>query len=213
MNNPSYVLIKADAVQIPLRNESVSLVIATPPYIGTARLHIRGFCTSDPDVHWELITLFLNEATRIVKPHGHIVLISSRKPLEKSRGARHIVFHVLQKHVSLGCSILKQIRSEVFLTHYTDVKAFPWWALPIQLYMALLVRYSKTGEVIAHIFSGSGNSGIAALRMKRRPILIDLYYHRQTKKRLDKTIQSMGSKAFSITRPIFPLDIWCHTPI
>jgi len=193
---PIYLLIKADAVQIPLGNESVSLIIATPPYIGATRLHMRGYCTRDPDAHRARIALFLNEATRIVKPRGHVVLISSRKPVEKLRGARRIVFYVLQKQFSRGCWTLKQIGSELFLTHYVDVKAFPWWALPIRLYKALLSRYSKAGEIVAHIFSGSGNGGIAALTMKRRPILIDLYYHKQTKKRFNKILQSTRSKAF-----------------
>jgi len=194
MNGPLYLLLRADAGQIPLPNDSVSLVIATPPYIGARRLHKRGFCTSDADEHQALITQFLGEATRIVKRHGYVLLISSRKPMEKSKGARYIVFDVLQKRISRGCWIHKQIRSEVFLTHYMDVKNFPWWALPIRLYQAVVGRYSKPGETVAHIFSGSGNGAIAALELARRPVLIDLYYHRQTKRRLNKWIQSMRPK-------------------
>jgi len=194
MNVLPYLLIKGDARQIPLSNDSVSLLIATPPYFGATRLHIRGYCTSDPDAHRKLITRFLSEATRVVRPQGHVLLISRRKPVEKLLGARHIVFHVLQKQVSRGRWILKQIRSEASVTHYVDVKNFPWWALSIRLYKALLGRYSKAGEIVAHIFFGSGNCGIAALESARKPVLIDLYYHKQIKRRLDKRIQSMRPK-------------------
>lgn len=197
MNTPVYLLIRADARQIPLRNKSVSLVIATPPYFGVRRLHKRGFCTSDADEHEALITQFLSEAMRIVKRHGYVLLISSRKPTAKSKGARYIVFHVLQKRISRGCWTHKQIRSEVFLTHYMHVTNFHWWALSIRLYQALVGRYSKPAETVAHIFSGSGNGAIAALELARRPVLIDLYYHRQTKRRLDKWIHSMRPKMVS----------------
>ncbi len=188
---PLYLLLKANAGQIPLPTNSVSLVIATPPYIGVRRRRKGDFCTSDPEEYATLMARFLTEGTRIVRPYGHILLILRRPRIRRSRGARLVVFDVLQKRVLRGCSIRKRTKSETFLTHYVDVKDFPWWALPVRLYRSLIDRYSRPGETVAHVFSGSGNGGIAALELARRPILIDLHYHRQVRRRLDRKMESM----------------------
>lgn len=44
-----YLLLKANGGQIPLSNNSVSLVIATPPYLGERHHRKEDFCTSDPE--------------------------------------------------------------------------------------------------------------------------------------------------------------------
>lgn len=189
-NAQRYLLLKADAGQIPLRHNCVSFVIATPPYLGAKRFRRGDYCTGDLELYRAQISRFLTEAVRIVEPYRHIVLISRRPPVRKSRGARTIIFHLLQKRIVRGCWTHKYIRSIEFQTHYMDVKAFPsWWALPIKLYRTLLDRYSQPGETVAHVFSGSGNSCIAALEMGRKPVLIDLHYHRRIRRRLNKRIQ------------------------
>jgi len=189
--SPGYLLLKADAGQIPLRDSCVSFVIATPPYLGTKRFRRGEYCTRDPELYRAQISRFLTEAVRIVEPNRYIVLISSRPPVRKSRGARTIMFHLLQKRIFRGCWTHKHIKKIEFQTHYMDVKPFPtWWALPIKLYRTLLDRYSQSGETVAHVFSGSGNSCIAALESGRKPVLIDLHYHRRIRRRLNKRIQS-----------------------
>lgn len=190
----SYLLLKADASQIPLKNDSVSLVIATPPGLGVKRRRKGDYCTSDPEEYALLITKFLKEAARILKPGRRILLISSSPPRGKSKGARRVVFHVLQKRISRDHWTHGRIKSETFLTHYVNVKNFPWWALSVRLYRNLIRRYSRPGEIVAHVFSGSGNGGIAALELARKPILIDLHYHRQTRRRLNERIQSIRAK-------------------
>lgn len=186
-----YLLLKANGCQIPLSNNSVSLVIATPPYLGERGRRKEDFCTSDPEEYAVLMARFLTEATRIVRPRGHILLILKRPRIRRSRGHRLVVFDVLQKQALRANWIRNHIKSETFLTHYVDVKYSTWWALPVRLYRSLIDRYSRPGEIVAHVFSGSGNCGIAALELARRPILIDLYYHRQVRRRLDKKIESM----------------------
>jgi len=198
-----YLLLKADASQIPLKNNSVSLVIATPPGLGVKRRRKRDYCTSDQEEYDLLMTKFLKEATRILKPCRHILLISSRPERVKSKGARRVVFHVLQKRVSRGHWTHERIKSETFLTHYVDMRNFPWWALSVRLYRNLILRYSEPGEIVAHIFSGSGNGGIAALELARKPVLIDLLYQRQTRRRLDERIKSIRPK---INLSIFPVE-------
>jgi hypothetical protein len=194
MNPLPYLLVKADAGDLPLSGDSVSLVIATPPYMGTIRLRRGSFCTNNSSEYLRLRRQFLCEATRIVKPNAHILLSSRRKPAEKSRGARYIIFQVFKKQRSDSSWTRKQVGFEVFRTHYVDVETFPWWGLPVCLYKALLRRYSKVGDTVAHVFCGSGNGGIGALELGRKPILVDLYYHRQTRRRLDRRIRSMLAK-------------------
>jgi len=189
-STPPYLLLKANAGQIPLLDNCVSLVIATPPYVGTKRFRRGEYCTSDVEVYRAQISGFLTEAIRIVEPSRHIVLISSRPPVRKSSGARTVTFHLLQKQISHGGWNCKRVKSIDVRTHYVDVKNFPWWALPIKLYRDLLQRYSRPGETVAHVFSGSGNSCIAALESGRRAVLIDLHYHRLVRRRLNKWIQS-----------------------
>lgn len=148
---------------------------------------------------------FLTESTRIVRPRGHILLILRRSRIRRSRGRRLVVFDVLQKQALRGYWIRKHIKWETFRTHYVDVKFSSWWALPVRLYRSLIDRYSRPGEIVAHVFSGSGNSGIAALELARKPILIDLYYHKQVKRRLDKKIESMRRmRVFSSSSHLSP---------
>jgi hypothetical protein len=189
-----YLLAKADASQIPLKDNSVSLVIATPPNLGVKRRRKRDYCTSDQEEYALLMTKFLKEAIRILKPRRHILLISSLPGRRKSKGARRVVFHVLQKRVSRYRWTHVRIKSETFLTHYVEVRNFPWWALSVWLYRNLIRRYSEPGEIVAHIFSGSGNGGIAALELARKPVLIDLHYQRQTRWRLDDRIRGIRPK-------------------
>jgi hypothetical protein len=204
-----YLLLKADASQIPLANNSVSLVIATPPDLGVKHRPKGDYCTSDPTEYRLLIGRFLKEATRIVKPGRKILLISDRFQIGKSKGARRVVFNVLQKRISGGHWSVEHLKSVTFLTHYTKVRNFPWWALATRLYRNLICRYSDIGEIVAHVFSGSGNGGIAALELARKPVLIDLHYHRQVKERLGKEATVHTSKD---APPFFGLDKISKSP-
>jgi hypothetical protein len=184
-----YLVLQADAGHIPLRDNCVSLVIATPPYIGTRPSRPGDYCTADPAIHQRWMARFLAEATRIVKPQRHIALISNRPPRGRRRGARLIVFQVLRKRRRRARWGPERVRSVRFRTRYMDAKGFPYWALPRKLYRELLERYSRPGETIAHVFAGSGNGGIAALAAGRRPILIDLHYLKQIRRRLDRQVR------------------------
>jgi hypothetical protein len=188
MNGSPYLLVKASADHIPLTNDSVSLVIATPPIFGVRHRPKADYCTSDPEEYDLFISRFLKEATRIVQPRRHLLLVESRIQPRGSKGARPVIFHVLQKQMSHGHWTHQRIRSETFFTHFLDVKDFPWWAFSLRLYRSLIRRYSEPGEIVAHVFSGSGNGAIAALELGRMPILIDLHYHRQIRRRLRKKV-------------------------
>jgi hypothetical protein len=188
INGSPYLLVKASADQIPLAKNSVSLVIATPPIFGARHRPKADYCTSDPEEYDLFIRRFLKEATRIVQPRRHILLLETRTQPRGSKGARPIIFHILQKRMSHGRWAHQRIRSETFFTHFLDVKDFPWWAFSLRLYRSLIRRYSKPGEIVTHVFSGSGNGAIAALELGRMAILIDLHYHRQIRRRLLKKV-------------------------
>jgi hypothetical protein len=197
LNSPGYLLIKASANRIPLRDNAVRLVIATPPIFGVKHRPKADYCTSDLKEYDLLISKFLTQAMQIVEPGGYILLVESRIEPRGSRGARRIIFHVLQKRRLHGRWIPQGIRSETFLTHFLDVKGFPWWAFSLRLYRTLIQRYSRPGDIVLHVFSGSGNGAIAALQLGRTPILIDLHYHRQVGRRLRKWIQEHSASLAS----------------
>ena len=134
-----------------------------------------------------MLTEFLDEAVRIARPHAHILLTEGGYQGRGRRGARPIVFHVLQKN-SKDRPAFRRIGSARFHTHFMCVRNFPWCALSFQLYSMLIQRYSKPGDLVAHVFSGSGNGAIAALALGRKPVLIDLHYHRLVAKRLRRAV-------------------------
>ena len=189
MKHAPFFLLKARAEQIPLRDNSVSLVIATPPYLGVKRIPQKDCCTQDPEQYDALLARFLDEATRIVKPGGHILLHTDEWPAYSIRGSAQIVFQVFQKCVRRGLWAHRWVGSRTFRRRYRSVEGCRWAALPIRLYRDLVRGYSKPGEVVAHVFSGSGNGAIAALQSSRKPLLLDLHYHRQIKRRLNERIQ------------------------
>ncbi len=183
-------LLKADAGQLPLRQECVSFVVATPPYLGEKCYRRGDFCTANPEHYGAGLSRYLAEAGRIVQPWRFVALISSRPPRSSTRGVRLIRFHILQKRVVRSRWTLQCIRSLRFRTHYVDVKNFLWWALPVKLYRTLLERYTRPGEAVAHVFSGSGNCALAALQSDRRPLLIDLHHHREIRRRLIRRLRA-----------------------
>lgn len=183
---PLFLVVKANAGQLPIKKNSVDLVFATPPYIGARVLRKGDYCTSNPKEYKSMIGTFLAEAIKMLKPYGHLLITSSRPPSGGYRGGRKIVFRVLQKKADCGGWIFKPARLEIFFTHYMLVEPMCWWALPIRVYQSLLQRYSVPDDVVAHVFSGTGNGGIAALEMRRKAVLIDLHYHRDVMRRLNR---------------------------
>jgi DNA modification methylase len=83
----------------------------------------------------------------------------------------------------------REIGRETFIARYTWVGNLPWAALPLWLYREIVRRHSRPGDIVVHLFSGSGNGGLAALGLFRRPVLIDLHYHREVKRRLKKSLR------------------------
>jgi len=183
---PPFLVVKANAGQLPIKKDSVGLVIATPPYIGARVFRNGDYCTSNPKEYKSMIDTFLAEAIKMLKPYGHLLITSSRPPSGGYKGGRKIVFRVLQKRADRGGWISKPARFEIFFTHYMLVEPMCWWALPIRVYQSLLQRYSAVDDVVAHVFSGTGNGGIAALELRRKVVLIDLHYHRDVMRRLNR---------------------------
>jgi DNA modification methylase len=193
-----YLLLKATAGQIPLRTNSADLVIATPPYVGERRTHPGEYCTRDGAEFEGFMARFLDEAIRIARPHGFVLLHARRPERRMPDGKKPIVFSVLQKRAGKPATL----GSRTFKTRYSRVGNFSWVALPIWLYRGLLHRYSRPGDLVVHLFSGSGNGGMAALEMSRNPVLIDLHYHRQVNRRLKKSLTRLRRQTLS-TKPHF----------
>jgi len=183
-----FLIIKADAGYLPLKAGSVDLLLATPPYIGAKRLRKGDYCTNDRSQYRAFITSFLHEATRILKPGGYLLMTPSRPPLKKHVGARFVKFNVLRKDPFDPDWIWNVIACKMYWTHFVGFESC-WWAGRPSLYRDLLQCYSSAGDTVVHVFSGSGNSGIAALSLGRKPVMIDLHYHRHMLKRLRRYIR------------------------
>jgi DNA modification methylase len=178
-NSCAFLLLKADALHIPLAANSVDLVIATPPFAGEKRFHRREFCSTSLDKYAAMTQKFMCEALRIVRPSGYILFHTSTslRPMPK-------IFDVFQKRKMHGGWIAGQVDTERHFVRNVSVRNFCWKALPVPFYRDLIERYSHPGDAVLHVFSGCGNGGLAAIASGRKAILLDLYYHRLVKHRV-----------------------------
>lgn len=179
----NYLVIKADAGQLPLRSISADMMIATPPFIGAIRFRKGDYCTDDATEYKRWIAGFLGEAMRTMKPGAYLLMSGSREPRLIGVGKRRVEFGVFRKQQQNGRWAFRRIRTEAFWTHFMRVRSC-WWACRPSLYRELILKYSKPGDAVVHVFSGSGNSGVAALAANRIPILIDRHYQRDALRRL-----------------------------
>ena len=182
-----FLLLRATAAQIPLQTSSADLVIATPPYVGERRTRPGQYCTSDGKEFERFVAQWLAEATRVIKPGGHVLLHARRPRRRTPEGKKPLLFAVFRKQARQA----EKIGREIFTTRYSRVRNLPWVALPVWLYREIIRRHSHPGDVVVHLFSGSGNSGLAALELSRRPVLIDLHYHRAVSRRLKKSVRRL----------------------
>jgi hypothetical protein len=188
-----FLVIKADAGQLPLKSRSVKLVLATPPYIGATCLRKGDYCTSDPTEYRSLIHRFVAEVDRVLKPYGYLLITPESPPSTTHVGARFVKFNVFRKDPFDPYWALKTVARETYWTHFVRVESC-WWAARPSLYRRLLHQYSRIGDIVVHVFSGSGNSGIAALADGRKPVLIDLHYHRNALRRLRRYFRQRESR-------------------
>lgn len=192
-----FLVIKADAGHLPLKSRCVSLVLATPPYIGARRFRKGDYCTSDPIQYRSFINTFLVEANRILKLRGHLLILPPRAPSTTRVGARLVKFNVLRKDPFDHDWTRKIKGCETCWTHFVRFESC-WWAARPRVYRSLMQRYSSVGDTVVHVFSGSGNSGVAALEVGRKPVLIDLHYHRNALRRLRQYVRQCESKGHSV---------------
>ena len=197
---PPYLLIRGRAENIPLRDQAVGLVIATPPYRGATRVPQKECCTKNDGQYDALLCRILEEAARILKPGAYMLLHTRWPPIKRIAGVQPMEFQVFRRPFRGGRFAMEWVRKERFLARFTHVKGIPWLALPVWLYRSLIRRYSKPGHMVVHVFSGSGNSAVAALGLSRVPVLLDLHYHRAVKRRInnwirrEKTIQVFAAR-------------------
>ena len=184
---PPWLLLKANALRLPLRSSSVAFAIATPPHFGVKNLGRDGFCTGDKREFRALVSGVERECLRVLKPGGYAAFNTRQGRTRLSKP-----FQIFQKRRSGRGWQLHLVRAHNFRVHYVDVDGFWWWALPLSVYTRLLERYSQPGEVVAHIFCGSGNGGMAIVRAHRKAVLVDLHYHTLSQRRLRRQWRALG---------------------
>ena len=194
MNESPYLLLKASATHVPLAADSVNLIIATPPYLGERRTRKHQFCARSQDERDAHLACFLEEAARLLRPGGNVLLHWTKPKMRSPRSKVQIVFDALKKRVENGTGRLDSVAPQSFSVHYEDLDGFSWFALPSHVYRALIKHYSRRGDTVVHVFAGSGNGGIAALELSRRPVLIDLHYHRFILRRLERHRRSRAKE-------------------
>ena len=176
-----WMLLKANALALPLRPASLDFVLATPPHLGVKNLGANEFCTGDARQFRDLLEGVKRECLRVLKPGAHVALNA-----RQGRTRIFKPFDVLQKRRRGGQWRLEKVRTLVFRAPYVDVEGFWWWALPVSVYADLLRRYTRPGDVVAHVFCGSGNGGLAIVRAARKAVMIDLHYHALSQRRMKR---------------------------
>ena len=181
----SFLLLKASADQLPLAHNSASLVIATPPYLGARALRRHEYGARQASEYDQLMAKMFSEATRVVKPGGHILLHTNYPAVFRPQRKRSVIFTVHRKSGG-GRQRLRALEPVAFSTRHVYLKGFSWPALPVWVYRSLVQKYSRPGDLTVHVFSGSGNGGVAAMELGRKVALVDLHYHRQVQRRLGR---------------------------
>ena len=164
---------------------AISFIIATPPNFGITRLGERGFCTTDEKKYRAMTTTLQAECLRVLKPGAYFALYVNTDDIRKT-------FHLFQK--SRGAKRQKFLRRNamVFRVPYIRIPGRWWYALPVSTYRTLIDRYSRKEELVVHLFSGSGNSALAAAAIKRPIVLVDRHYHARTLRRLRQRPEMRG---------------------
>jgi hypothetical protein len=186
-----YLLVKATAEHLPLAGETTGLVLMTPPYFGTRRVPRRECNTTDLAAYTTLLGRALDEAARIAKPGGYILFHSNLRS-ERSAGNIPVVRFDVFRRIGRGadCTIEAAGHREVRV-HLEQVEGVKWQGLPVRTYEMLLRRYSRPGEIVTHVFSGTGNSALAALTLRRIPVLVDLHHHRIVRRRIHRHVRQL----------------------
>lgn len=187
-----YLLLKATAEKLPVADGMAGLVLVTPPYFGARRVP-RGECnTFDLDTYASFLGRSLDEAARIARPGAYILFHTDRLPMQRIANVPRVRFEVFRKSRSSGCVMREAGQWEVAV-HLARVDGVKWLGLPVRIYEMLLRKYSRPGEIVVHVFSGTGNSALAAFPLGRIPVLVDLHHHRVVRRRLERRLQMLGA--------------------
>jgi DNA modification methylase len=172
---------------LPLARDTIPFIIATPPVFGVKRLGERGFCTRDGTRYERMLGELKAECLRILKPDGFMVQFVHSGDIRK-------IFEVFQKQRRGRRWQLSRRRTIVFRAPYVLLPGFWWYALSVSIYSNLIARFTDEGDLVAHVFSGSGNSAIAAAALRRPVALFDLHYHERTRPRLRHRLRASAQR-------------------
>lgn len=187
-----YLLLKANAATLPVADGVAGLVFVTPPYFGAGRVPRRECNTVDLDAYSGFLGRVLDEAARIARPGAYILFHTDRLPMRRAGNIPRVRFEVFRRSKSTGCAMREAGRWEVAM-HLARVDGVKWLGLPVHAYEMLLRKYSRPGEIMVHVFSGTGNSALAAFALGRIPVLVDLHHHRVVRRRLERRLQIGGA--------------------
>lgn len=186
-----YLLVKATAEQLPLARETAGLVLMTPPYFGARQVPRRECNTTDLTAYTTFLGRALDEAARVAKCGGYILFHTNLRPVRNEGNIPVVRFEVFRR-IGRGddCTIEAAGHREVRV-RLAQVEGVRWQGLPVRVYEILIRRYSRRAEIVTHVFSGTGNSALAALRLGRIPVLVDLHHHRIVQRRVRRHVRQL----------------------
>lgn len=191
---PSYFLLKASAEHLPLLESVAGLVLMTPPYLGAGRVPQRECCTRDLAAYAKFLGHTLDEAARIAKPGGYILFHTNLLPVRRTGGIPRVRFQVFRRLTrGTGCRI-RQVGEWETAVRLARIRGTKWLGLPVHTYERLIRKYSRAGEMVVHVFSGTGNSALAAVASGCFPVLIDLHHHRFVRQRLNRRLRHRAAQ-------------------
>jgi hypothetical protein len=186
------LLLKANAEGLPVADRTAGLVLVTPPYFGARRVPRRECNTLDLDAYTRFLSRALDEAARIARPGAFILFHTDRLPMRRAGNIPRVRFEVFRRSRGAGYAMREAGQWEVAV-HLARVDGVKWLGLPVHIYEMLLRKYSRPGEIVVHVFSGTGNSALAAFPLGRIPVLVDLHHHRVVRRRIERRLQTLGA--------------------